>query len=210
MANIEIYTKATCPFCHRAKALLSSKGVTFKELPIDGDAIKREEMIQRSGRTTVPQIFIDAQHIGGCDDLYALDARGGLEAPNAPHVFQKDWQPEVKLDLDTASTQLADDVYEVVLRVTVTASLGEETAFLCEVQQGGIFSIGGIEGNQMAHCLGAYCPNILFPYARECITSLVSRGTFPQLNLAPVNFDALFMNYLQQQAGEGAEQHQDA
>ncbi|MBN0934391.1 protein-export chaperone SecB, partial [Pseudomonas aeruginosa] len=61
-----------------------------------------------------------------------------------------------------------------------------------------------------AHCLGAYCPNILFPYARECITSLVSRGTFPQLNLAPVNFDALFMNYLQQQAGEGAEQHQDA
>ena len=210
MANIEIYTKATCPFCHRAKALLSSKGVTFKELPIDGDAIKREEMIQRSGRTTVPQIFIDAQHIGGCDDLYALDARGGLDPPNAPHVFQKDWQPEVKLDLDTASTQLADDVYEVVLRVTVTASLGEETAFLCEVQQGGIFSIGGIEGNQMAHCLGAYCPNILFPYARECITSLVSRGTFPQLNLAPVNFDALFMNYLQQQAGEGAEQHQDA
>ena len=75
MANIEIYTKATCPFCIRAKALLNSKGVTFNELPIDGDAAKREDMIQRSGRTTVPQIFIDAQHIGGCDDLYALDAR---------------------------------------------------------------------------------------------------------------------------------------
>ncbi len=59
----------------------------------------------------------------------------------------------------------------MVLRVTVTAALGEETAFLCEVQQGGIFSIDGIEGTQMAHCLGAYCPNILFPYARECITS---------------------------------------
>ncbi len=64
MANVEIYTKETCPYCHRAKALLSSK---------------REEMIKRSGRTTVPQIFIDAQHIGGCDDLYALDARGGLD-----------------------------------------------------------------------------------------------------------------------------------
>ena len=140
--------------------------------------------------------------------IYTKDI--SFEAPNAPQVFQKDWQPEVKLDLDTASTQLADGVYEVVLRVTVTAALGEETAFLCEVQQGGIFSIDGIEGTQMAHCLGAYCPNILFPYARECITSLVSRGTFPQLNLAPVNFDALFMNYLQQQAGEGAEQHQDA
>lgn len=135
-----------------------------------------------------------------------------FEAPNAPQTFQKEWQPEVKLDLDTASSQLADDVYEVVLRVTVTATLGEEeTAFLCEVQQAGIFSISGIEGTQMAHCLGAYCPNILFPYARECITSLVSRGTFPQLNLAPVNFDALFMNYLQQQSGEAGEQeHQDA
>ena len=245
MANVEIYTKETCPYCHRAKALLSSKGVSFQELPIDGNAAKREEMIKRSGRTTVPQIFIDAQHIGGCAEItcerwhyiaqylrttlkgflhmseqnntemtfqiqriYTKDI--SFEAPNAPHVFQKDWQPEVKLDLDTASSQLADDVYEVVLRVTVTASLGEETAFLCEVQQGGIFSIAGIEGTQMAHCLGAYCPNILFPYARECITSMVSRGTFPQLNLAPVNFDALFMNYLQQQAGEGTEEHQDA
>ncbi|EDH3082860.1 glutaredoxin 3 [Salmonella enterica] len=75
MANIEIYTKATCPFCHRAKG----KGVSFQEIAIDGDAVKREEMIKRSGRTTVPQIFIDAQHIGGCDDLYALDARGGLD-----------------------------------------------------------------------------------------------------------------------------------
>lgn len=79
MATIEIYTKVTCPYCHRAKDLLVSKGVTFEELPIDGDTAKREEMIKRSGRTTVPQIFIDAQHIGGCDDLYALDARGGLD-----------------------------------------------------------------------------------------------------------------------------------
>lgn len=69
MANVEIYTKETCPYCHRAKALLSSKGVSFQELPIDGNAAKREEMIKRSGRTTVPQIFIDAQHIGGCDDI---------------------------------------------------------------------------------------------------------------------------------------------
>lgn len=76
---LKIYTKETCPYCHRAKALLSSKGVSFQELPIDGNAAKREEMIKRSGRTTVPQIFIDAQHIGGCDDLYALDARGGLD-----------------------------------------------------------------------------------------------------------------------------------
>ena len=79
MANVEIYTKATCPFCHRAKALLSQKGVNYQEIAIDGDADKREEMIKRSGRTTVPQIFIDAQHVGGCDDLYALDSRQGLD-----------------------------------------------------------------------------------------------------------------------------------
>lgn len=122
--------------------------------------------------------------------IYTKDI--SFEAPNAPHVFQKDWQPEVKLDLDTASSQLADDVYEVVLRVTVTASLGEETAFLCEVQQGGIFSIAGIEGTQMAHCLGAYCPNILFPFLREAVNDMVTKGSFPQLLLTPINFDAEF------------------
>ena len=79
MANIEIYTKATCPFCVRAKALLNSKGAAFEELAIDGDMATREVMIERSGRSTVPQIFIDGQHIGGCDDLHALDARGGLD-----------------------------------------------------------------------------------------------------------------------------------
>lgn len=79
MANVEIYTKATCPFCHRAKALLSQKGVNYQEIAIDGDAARREEMIKRSGRTTVPQVFIDAQHIGGCDDLFALDDRQGLD-----------------------------------------------------------------------------------------------------------------------------------
>lgn len=79
MAKIEIYTKATCPYCHRAKALLNSKGASFDEIAIDGDADKREKMIARSGRSTVPQIFIDGQHVGGCDDLHALDALGGLD-----------------------------------------------------------------------------------------------------------------------------------
>ena len=79
MAKIEIYTKATCPFCHRAKALLNNKGAAFHEIAIDSDPAKREEMIARSGRTTVPQVFIDGQHIGGCDDLHALDALGGLD-----------------------------------------------------------------------------------------------------------------------------------
>ncbi|MDD1793614.1 protein-export chaperone SecB [Enterovibrio makurazakiensis] len=122
-----------------------------------------------------------------------------FEAPNSPDVFQQEWNPDVNLDLDTQSRELGEGVYEVVLRLTVTVKNGEENGFLCEVQQGGIFSVDGMEAPQLAHCLGAFCPNILFPYARETISSLVVKGTFPQLNLAPVNFDALFMNYLQNQ-----------
>ncbi|MDO6543125.1 protein-export chaperone SecB [Photobacterium sanguinicancri] len=123
-----------------------------------------------------------------------------FEAPNSPDMFQKEWNPDVKLDLDTQSRELGEGVFEVVLRLTVTVKNADDTAFLCEVQQGGIFSVDGMEAPQLAHCLGAFCPNILFPYARETISSLVVKGTFPQLNLAPVNFDALFMNYLQNQA----------
>jgi len=123
-----------------------------------------------------------------------------FETPNTPAVFQQEWQPEVKLDLDTRSQKLGDNVYEVVLALTVTAKVGEQTAFLCEVQQAGIFTIGQLEPAQLAHALGAFCPNILFPYARETVSSLVTRGTFPQLNLAPVNFDALFAQQIQRQA----------
>ena len=129
-----------------------------------------------------------------------------FETPNSPAIFQKEWTPEVKLDLDTRSNKLDEGVFEVVLSLTVTASLGEETAFLCEVQQAGIFAIAGLEESQMAHMLGAFCPNVLFPYARETVANLVNRGTFPQLNLAPVNFDALFGQYVQQRAAQAEQQ----
>ncbi|MFC3023681.1 protein-export chaperone SecB [Vibrio zhugei] len=132
--------------------------------------------------------------------IYLKDV--SFEAPNSPEVFQHDWNPDVNLDLDTQSRELGESTYEVVLRLTVTVKNAEDTAFLCEVQQAGIFTAEQMEEGQLAHCLGAFCPNILFPYARETISSLVVKGTFPQLNLAPVNFDALFMNYLQQQAAE--------
>ncbi|KRS20431.1 MAG: protein-export chaperone SecB [Alishewanella agri] len=125
-----------------------------------------------------------------------------FEAPNAPAIFRKEWKPEVKLDLDTRSEKLDDSTYQVILSLTVTTTVGDETAFLCEVQQAGIFSISQLEEAQMAHMLAAFCPNILFPYAREAVSNLVNRGTFPQLNLAPVNFDALFAQYLQQRQSE--------
>ncbi|WP_225639157.1 protein-export chaperone SecB [Candidatus Profftia sp. (ex Adelges kitamiensis)] len=128
--------------------------------------------------------------------IYTKDI--SFESPNSPAIFQKDWKPEVKLDLNTVSTKLINDVFEVILRITITSSLEESIAFLCEVQQAGIFTISGIEGNKLAYCLGADCPNILFPYARECITNLIYRSTFPQLNIAPINFDAMFMHFMQQ------------
>lgn len=140
--------------------------------------------------------------------IYTKDI--SFEAPNSPLIFQQEWKPEVKLDIDSSSNKLADDIYEVVLRATVTATQGEETAFLCEVQQAGIFIVQGFSEAELAHCFGAYCPNILFPYIRECVGSLVNRGTFPQLNLAPVNFDALYMNHLQQQQAQEEPQAEQA
>ncbi|WP_371187699.1 protein-export chaperone SecB [Thalassotalea maritima] len=142
--------------------------------------------------------------------VYTKDV--SFETPSSPAIFQKEWQPEVKLDIDTRSKKLADDMYEVVLALTVTSKLGEEVAFLCEVQQAGIFTVANMPEPQLAHTLGSFCPNTLFPYARELVSSLVSRGTFPQLNLAPVNFDALFASYVQQRAAQAgnAEQKADA
>ncbi len=129
-----------------------------------------------------------------------------FEAPSTPKIFQKEWQPEIKLDMDTKTSVLAEDIYEVVLTLTVTCKLAEETAFLCEVKQAGIFTAANLDPQHLAHCLGSYCPNILFPYARETVAGLVSKGSFPQLNLAPVNFDALFAAHMAKlEAEQGAE-----
>ncbi len=136
--------------------------------------------------------------------IYTKDV--SFETPNSPAIFRKEWQPEIKLDLDTRSERLDDNMFEIVLALPVHATLGDETAFLCEVQQAGIFSVPTLPEAQMAHMLASFCPNILFPYAREAVASMVNRGTFPQLNLAPVNFDALFAQYMQQRQAEAQAQ----
>jgi len=135
--------------------------------------------------------------------VYTKDV--SFETPNSPAIFQEDWKPEVKLDIDTRSDKLADNTYEVVLSLTVTATVNNKTAFLAEVQQAGIFTIGNLPEAQLAHTIGAFCPTTLFPYARETVANLVNRGSFPQLNLAPVNFEALFASYVQQKAAQQAE-----
>lgn len=135
--------------------------------------------------------------------IYVKDI--SFETPNSPEIFTKEWKPDVKLDLDNKSKKLEDGVFEVVLSLTVTATVEGQTAFLCEVQQAGVFVIGNMPESQIAHMLGAFCPNTLFPYAREAVSNLVNRGTFPALNLAPVNFDALFAQYVQQAQAQQAE-----
>ncbi|HLA30074.1 MAG TPA: protein-export chaperone SecB, partial [Pseudomonas sp.] len=122
----------------------------------------------------------------------------------------QEWTPSVAMDLNTRQKSLDGDFHEVVLTLSVTVKNGEETAFIAEVQQAGIFLIKGLDAASMSHTLGAFCPNILFPYARETLDSLVVRGSFPALMLAPVNFDALYaqeLQRIQQQAAEVATAH---
>ncbi|MBD3657390.1 MULTISPECIES: protein-export chaperone SecB [Marinobacter] len=127
-----------------------------------------------------------------------------FESPNAPVVFQEQWKPQVNLDLNTSHTKISDNQYEVVLSLTVTCKLGEKVAYLVEIQQAGVFLVQGIEGPQLGQMLGAYCPNILFPYARESIDGVVNKGSFPALMLAPVNFDAIYAQALQRKQEEAA------
>jgi preprotein translocase subunit SecB len=129
--------------------------------------------------------------------LYIKDL--SFEAPNTPAVFQQQWHPELALDIQTANTKLENNTYEVVLHVTATVKNENQVAFLAEAKQAGIFSIQGAEGPQLDHLLGSFCPNILFPYVREAITSEVIRASFPQLVLAPINFDAIYFQNLQAQ-----------
>jgi preprotein translocase subunit SecB len=135
--------------------------------------------------------------------IYVRDL--SFEAPKSPAIFRQEWTPSVSLDLNTRQKALDGDFHEVVLTLSVTVNNGDEVAFIVEVQQAGIFLIKGLDAAAMSHTLGAFCPNILFPYARETIDSLVVRGSFPALMLAPVNFDALYAQELarMQESGEG-------
>jgi preprotein translocase subunit SecB len=134
----------------------------------------------------------------GIQRVYLKDL--SFETPNSPDVFRQEWKPENKLNIASAVNQLGEGTYEVVLTLTLTATLGDKTAYLVEVQQAGIFAIQGFPENERAAMLGAYCPNVLFAYAREVITDLVTKGSFPQTVLQPVNFDALFMQHQQELA----------
>jgi preprotein translocase subunit SecB len=122
-----------------------------------------------------------------------------LETPNSPAIFTEQWQPQSEVRLETGATPLTQELFEVVLTVTVTSKLGDRTAYLAEVQQAGLFTLQGFDDTQMGHMLHAFCPNILFPFAREELASLIGKGGFPAMLLNPINFDGLYMQRLQQQ-----------
>ena len=134
--------------------------------------------------------------------IYVKDM--SLEVPGA-EVFTREWNPELDINLSTSAEQLDESHQQVVLTVKKKKKNGNETAFIAEVHQAGIFLLQNIPEEQMGHLLGAYCPNVLFPYAREVISDIVTRGSFPQLLLAPVNFDQAYMQSQQQEqiASEG-------
>lgn len=121
-----------------------------------------------------------------------------FETPNSPKIFTEKWEPTVDFNLGTNVEPLEDALFEVSLSVTVTVKCNELTAYLVEVTQSGIFSLAGFTDQEMGPMVGSFCPNILFPYSREVISDLVAKGGFPQLLLAPVNFDALYSQHLQQ------------
>lgn len=129
-----------------------------------------------------------------------------FESPNSPAVFQDEgWSPELNVQVNTEARSLDATNFEVVLSVTVEATKDEKTLFLAEVKEAGIFTLANFSDEEKGGMLGAFCPNILFPYAREAVSSAVVQGGFPQLLLAPINFDALYQQHLQQnQAGQDA------
>lgn len=130
--------------------------------------------------------------------IYVKDA--SFEAPDSPESFRRPYNPQINFNINSRSRKLDDNFYEVILRLTADVKQDDKTLFLVEVQQGGVFEVGGLEGERLEQVLMITCPNILFPYGREAIDSLVIKGSFPALMLAPVNFEAVYMQAKRSQA----------
>ena len=132
--------------------------------------------------------------------IYVKDV--SFESPQGAAAFQKQWKPKVSQDMNSRTNKIDEDLYEVVLRVTITMADGEDTIYLAEVEQAGLFTIKGFTEQQMPQVINTTCPSILFPYLRETIDNIVTKGGFPALMLPPINFDALFASAVQQAAQE--------
>lgn len=128
-----------------------------------------------------------------------------FESPNTPQIFTRsNWSPKTDLNLRNSHTPGADNNHEVVLTITIEAKEDDKTVFLIELQQAGLFHISGYGGDEFKAIVGSFCPNVLFPYARESIASMVSKGGFPEFVLQPINFDALFAQGMAQARARAA------
>ena len=135
--------------------------------------------------------------------LYLKDF--SFESPSSPKVFgTSDWQPKTNLNLRSSHAKIGDDTHEVVLTITVEAKHEETTLFLVEVHQAGLFNVAGYNEQELDAIIGSFCPATLFPYAREAISTTVSRGGFPEFVLQPINFDALYAESKRQAAAQAA------
>lgn len=139
--------------------------------------------------------------------LYIKDV--SFEIPNGSSVFRKEWKPELNINLNTTYNNIAqENVYEVILTVQCEVKCDQEPSFNLELQQAGLFSITDMGDEQLNHALHAFCPSILYPYAREAIADIVAKSGFPQLNLAPVNFDSLYQQKKANEATQKQNEHQ--
>ncbi len=134
--------------------------------------------------------------------IYVKDA--SIEVPGAPLVFASTAQPQIDVNVSTQTSKLEGDHFHIVITITVTAKNGDDTVFLVEVQQGGIFLVTGFANNaERGAILGGYCPSLLFPFAREAVADFVQKAGFPQLLLQPINFEAMYLEHLARQRAEG-------
>lgn len=131
--------------------------------------------------------------------IYVKDA--SLQIPSGVKAFQLEWNPELNVEINTQSKPLAEqNIHEVALKIKCTVKCKNEVAFVTEVDQAGLFMVNGLDESALRHALGAFCPNILYPFLREAIGDMVLRAGFPQLNLAPINFDVLYQQQMAQQS----------
>ena len=139
--------------------------------------------------------------------VYLKDS--SFESPNTPSVFQENLQPKFDINVSSNVKQIQDNHHEVVLTISITAKAEEKVVFLSEVQQAGLFESTGFNQQQLHQILGTFAPTQLFPYAREAVNSLINKGGFPSVVLQPINFEALYVQHMQQLAAQQAGQNQN-
>jgi preprotein translocase subunit SecB len=136
--------------------------------------------------------------------IYVKDL--SFEAPNTPGIFNEAGQPQLNMNLNQKVARLEDGVYEVVLGITLTCTIEEKNVYLAEIEQAGVFGLVGFDERNLDMMLGTYCPNVLFPYARQAISELITAGGFPPFYLQPINFEALYAEGLRRRAENFAQQ----